>query len=87
MGTDAVRREFPNQVLGWTQQRMNILLQEIEQCWPTEEGREVLRRVAKVLHLYGDRHAHVGTFDTLSYLRAETGQLAIRLGPTKRWVP
>jgi hypothetical protein len=85
---EEVRREFPNPVQGWMQEPMNRVLDDIEPCWPGDHGRDEFRRVARLLHLFGDRHSHVGAFDTLQYLSApEEGMIAIQLGPGKKWVP
>jgi hypothetical protein len=86
----AVRARFPNRVQGWMQRPMNAVVQAIEPSWGEEgsPGRREFRNVVKILHLFGDRHSHVGAFDTIRLLRSdEDGQLAIQLGPGKRWVP
>jgi hypothetical protein len=62
---DAVNARFPNPAQGWTQQPMNRLMAGVRPCWPTEAARGDFDRIGRLLHLYGDRHSHVGTFDTL----------------------
>lgn len=83
-----VEARFPNPVWGWMQQRMNRMLADIRPCWPDEAGRAQLDGMARTLHEFGDRHSHVGTSDTVRYLRVvEQEGLTMSLGPTKQWVP
>lgn len=82
-----VRDRFRRPAQGWFQRPMREVVGEIEQCWQDEAGRREFRQYMRILHLYGDRHSHVGSFDTAQYLRAADGELTIRFGPTKRWVP
>ena len=63
------------------------MIDEIEQCWDSEEGKKELRQMTRLMHVYGDRHSHVGTQDTAAMLAAEEGQLVVHLGPGKKWVP
>jgi hypothetical protein len=79
----AVKEQFPNPAFGWMQLPMKDVITEIESCW---ERPEELRQVADMLHLFGDRHSHVGTFDTVALLRAEEAGLVLHLGPGKKWV-
>jgi len=81
------RKRFPNTVQGWTQRPMKHLVHGIRPCWPDEQGRAELNRVLRLLHLYGDRHSHVGSFDTFRCLRlADEGQVVLRLGSDDKWV-
>jgi hypothetical protein len=84
---EGVRAEFPNPAQGWMQTPMKDVVAGIEGCWESEEGKKQFRQMLQVAHLFGDRHSHVGAFDTVKYLDAtDEGQLAIHLGPSKRWV-
>jgi hypothetical protein len=81
---EAMKELFPNPVLGWMQVPMKDVLRRIEKFW---ERPEELRQVASLLHLLGDRHSHVGTFDTVALLRAdEQPGLVLHLGPERKWV-
>lgn len=79
----AVREQFPNPALGWMQVPMKDVIAAIEVRW---EQPQELRQLADMLHLLGDRHSHVGTFDTVALLRADQGQLALHYGPERKWV-
>jgi hypothetical protein len=39
-----------------------------------------------MLHLLGDRHSHVGMFETAALLRADEDSVVLHLGPGRRWV-
>jgi hypothetical protein len=83
-----VRGRFPNPAHGWFQLPMKRVVREIEPCWGDENGRHQFRLYMGIVHLFGDRHSHVSSYDTGQYLAAEDeGALTIQLGPTKRWVP
>jgi hypothetical protein len=83
----AVRRRFPNEVQGWFQVGMNVVIRDIEPCWGEPASRQEFMQVAKILHYFGDRHSHLGAYDTLSHLDAPEGALRIRLGAGNEWIP
>jgi len=83
----AVEAQFPRRVDGWMQEPMNRVIDAIAPCWQDEaQGEEQFRRVAEILHFFGDRHSHIGTTDTADLLRVEEGRLVLHLGPGKKWV-
>lgn len=81
-----VQNQFPRRVEGWMQAPMNTVIDAVAPCWG-EEGEAQFRRVADLLHVFGDRHSHVGAYDTIGQLRVEDGRIALHLGPGKKWVP
>ena len=85
----ALKAEFPNPARGWTQAATNQVIAAIEPCWGDDElERRQLREVARVLHLFGDRHSHIGPYDTIDLVRVgEEGAVVLHLGPGKKWVP
>ena len=84
---EEIRREFSKPVCGWTQLPTKKLLDAISQCWKTAQGKEELRKMAELLHHFGDRHSHAGSFDTAQYLDADGESIALQVGPSERWVP
>ena len=48
------------------QEPMNRVIDAVAPCW--EDGGQEFRRIADVLHLFGDRHSHVGAYDTTATL-------------------
>jgi hypothetical protein len=83
-----VEAQFPRRVDGSFQEPMNRVVAAVAPCWRNEAaGEEEFRRVAEILHFFGDRHSHIGTTDTVNLLRVENGQLVMHLGPGKKWVP
>jgi hypothetical protein len=62
------------------------VVEAIAPCWGDEvHGEDQFRRVAAILHFFGDRHSHIGTTDVADLLRVEEGRVALSLGPTKKW--
>ena len=66
---------------------MKRVIEAIAPCWDGEAAERQFRRVAKVLHFFGDRHSHIGAHDTIEHLRVSgEGRLVLHLGPGKKWV-
>lgn len=80
---EEVKAQFPNPVHGWMQEPMHKVAAAIEISWDRPED---LRQLLTMLHLLGDRHSHVGMFETAALLRADEDGVALHLGPGRRWV-